>query len=114
MFFLIQLFGYRLIYFCRICKFLIVISCNRYIQRIVRTLLFIVCIYIFRQNIACFIFCTDTCINIYAIKCITDNTQCQICLYVCMLADRSAVTFCNSSYRVIICIVSESRYFIIF
>ena len=31
-----------------------------------------------------------------------------------MLADRSAVTFCNSSYRVIICIVSESRYFIIF
>ena len=105
----IQLLGYRLINLCRICEILIIVSCNRYIQCVVRTLFLVVYIYVIRQNISGLICSADTCVYIYSVKSIAENAQCQVSLYVCMLADRSAVSVCDSGNRVSVCVIAECR-----
>ena len=79
----IKLVGYRCVYNGGIQEVFIVLSGNSYVQCVVGTLLLIVGKYIRSQYVACLVSSADTCVNVYAVQCVTKNTKGQVSLYVC-------------------------------
>ena len=106
---LIQLIGYRCVYHGGVCEICIILSGNSYVQSVVGTLICLVNIYIRAQYIACVVCCADTCININSVQSVAQYAECQVCLYVCMLADCAAVSLSDGSYSVAVCIIAECR-----
>ena len=66
------------------------------------------------QAVAGFICCTDTGIDIYTVQCVTQNSQCQVSLNVCMLRNCSAISFTDCCYSIAVCIITEGRNFVVF
>ena len=87
----VKLVGNRLVNLGGIGEILIVLSGNCNVQSVVGTLVCIVYIYVVRKYVACLVSGADTCVNVYAVKCVTQNTKGQVSLNVSVLADGSSL-----------------------